>query len=245
MDKLYHYNSALPLIYLKTRHPLEKFIDILMKDFFAKYTETNLEKMQFEYSPYRLSDPDDYENWMHINQNFQKLPPLETDEEIERTLNFVKKLSFPNDIIQYKLERIPNSRRAIEFDLHIDSYKELLDLVKSKCGNCQSNYIIIIEKEFQFIDVDYSGIRDFFGQDYKYKIPEKNKIHLYISNGGDIKIYHTVGFSIVFPKFTENEKDFLRKIAKILKINFSPKYFYFSYKTKKGTIRYKKEKVEL
>jgi hypothetical protein len=248
MDKYYVYDvpkGGDP----KTRYSLEKFIYVL-KEFYIEYTDTVLDKIKFEYRPNKISDPDDYNHWVDYNNNFAEEPyllqPLETDEEIEKTLRNIDNLELIKADHIYKGSKRPYVDISLiqpydqhTYEVNINSYHELLNIINEK-NSCSSSLTMIIDKGFNFKYYDYSKLNEIFKNCEK-----KNNIWFYISNSRDKKCYHSIDFSIIFPIFSESEKELLREIQKKLKIKFTAKYFGYYYIGKNGKPIYRKERVDI
>ena len=246
MDKIYFYSNGVKF-HQRTRHSLEKFDKILI-GFFDKYTNTIFNKIKLTYNPRRISDQEEYTNWLNNNQDIIKLPPLEKENEVEETFKYLEKLNILGVEHFFKGDtRMRNKLHYEEhiYDIHSDSYNELLNLLKYKSGTCFSNLTMLININFNFKNVDYDEFKNIFNW-YK-KSESANSINVWISNDyyKSEKPDHSLDFNLHFPIFSENEKNFLRIIQKELKVNFSPRHFYYYYKTKKGTFNYKKERIEL
>ena len=242
LDRIYSYHTPIRREQ-KTRYPMDKFIDVL-KSFYEKYTNANLEKLIFTYIPRRLSNPDLYEHWVNYNKDSSLiLPPLETDENVEKTLKALEKLNILSETHDQRYDPGSSDTEEHIYEIHINSYNEMLKLLEAKNG-CFSHVTIQIENFFNFNNYDYSEIEKVIPWCKAHQAG--NEIYVYIMNNYfNNKPEHEVRFNLLLPKFSETEKDFLRQIEKELKIHFSRKNFSYYYINEKGKLKDKKEIIDL
>lgn len=169
----------------------------------------------------------------------------ETDEEIVKNFEYIKLLDIISEKHRQKTFELYEKH---EYEINISSFNKLFSLLKMKTAS-SSSFDISIENEFNFSDYDYSEFGNLFPW-YNFR-KGANRIWVFLTNGVELghqtdkKISTGVKIYLFFPKFTENEKEYLRNIQKILKIKFKSNSFSFYYKTDKGKIKSKKEKVKL
>jgi hypothetical protein len=115
------------------------------------------------------------------------MPPLETDEEVEETLRFIENLEVLK--IEHrlkgaeKLDIIQPSEEHI-YELHINSYHELLKIINVK--SCHSSVVMTIDTEFKLKNYDYSELDNIF-----IGYQHTNNMWLYIT-GEKIKNFITI-----------------------------------------------------
>lgn len=229
----YFYNSFGKGFDPKTRHPLEKFLDVL-NDYLVKYTDSKLDKMRLRYSPRRTNERERF-SWM-FEEGDECGSGLETDEEVIKTLEYIHNLNIITENHEEKTFTADGGwfDEKHEYEIDINSYPELFNFIKLKRQTCYSTFHIAIDCEFNFID--YNNFSDMHKELKKYCSLE-NKISFWINsmrNKFSKKIYHSIGLQLTLPDLTDKEKNFLRETEKLLKINFSPNGFWYSYETKKG-----------
>lgn len=241
MDKIYGYVNTVREEQC-SRHPMENFGDALIS-FFNEYTNTHLETMEVKYCPRRLSDPDEVKH--HQSLLFDYLP-LEPDEEIEKTIEHLNNLNIitATHILKNKPDIYYEEHI---YQMHINSYNDLINLMKSKSGVYISSLNLFIDKSFNLKNYDYSEIEKNIGG---CKPNAANNIHVDICNNNNSlafgkKCFHAFYCRFYFMEISEREKSLLKEIEKKLKIKFSPKRFHYYYLDKEGKIKYKKERIEL
>ena len=209
--------------------------------FYEEYTDVKLTKVRFTYHPVRLSDSDRTENLL---SSLIPCPP-ETDEEVDKTLEYIQRL---NIITEKHREKTPEMYEEHEYEIDISSFDELYSLLKTKTDT-DSGYSIALMDDFNFKDYDYSEFKDIFPW-YNHR-NGANTIWAFGDNGVEFgrrpNKKYTIGVfsTLYFPAFTERERNFLKYIQNILKIRFSSHGFSFYYKTDKGKVKSKKQKIIL
>ena len=248
MDKFYAYHTTdFKARFQRTRHSVEKF-DRILEDFLSAYTNTNLEELTLTYELYRLSDREFFEHWLSISKYGMKpLSPLETDREVEETLKFLDGLNVLDAVHLYKGDKEFDKINHLEkhtYKIHINSYHELLNIIKSK-NNRFSRMFLTIEVDFIFKNFDYDDPKLLVVFSKRPDYFSRIWLHISIDENDEQKLDHGLIINLIFPKFTETEKDFLREIEKELKINFWKNKFGYYYVNSIGKKIFKKEIVEL
>jgi len=235
MEKIYGYTGFHKQ---KTQHSLDNIVEVL-QGFLEEYTDTTLKKIVLEYCPLRPEEA-----------SYPK-ELLETDYEIDKTLECIEKMSVLN-----KERHFDHRYRRYKYELPISHYSDVLKLVKDKGGKYFGTYMFV-HQYFNFKQYDYAEVLNFLKSYDEYAgnimamlISEQDEVNcltLRISN--DIyniqKCCHDIVFRLLFPEFSEPDKEFLRKIEKELKIHFLPGNFYYYYLNKQEKRRYKREKIEI
>ena len=222
-----------------SRSSADAFVKALSK-FYDEYTNTKLEKVTFTYNPRRLSEHDTDTPW----GSWIPCPP-ETDEEINKTFEHLQRLHI---ISETHRDKTPEMYEEHCYEIGISSFNELYALVKTKTDT-SSGYHINLADEFNFTAYDYSE----FESALPWYKPDKgaSRIWAYGDNGVEFgrrpNKKYTVGVYSVFyfPVFTEKERSFLKYIQEVLKIRFSSRGFTFYYKTDKGKVKLKNQKIVL
>jgi hypothetical protein len=244
MDRICSYSTSKQQHH--SRYSTEKFVEAL-KHFYDKYTNTKLEKIKLSYYPNRLSDPDQYQHWLALKDMpvSWKPCPQETDEEVIKNFEYIQSL----DIISEKhWQKTSNYSELHVYEINISSFNKLFSLLKTKM-NTSSTFSIEIKNEFNFNDYDYSQFNNLFS--WNNDRQNANKIWLCFDNEVSLgqqpykKIHHLLKLNLYFPKFSEDERKYLRNIQKELRIKFSSNGFSFYYMTDKGKLKSKKEKIKL
>ena len=213
-------------------------------EFYNENTDTKLEKVEFEYYPKRLSEE---VKWTPEEESLVypwKPCPPETDEEVNKTLEYIKRLNVIAEIHREKTSEIYEWHK---YEIDISSFNELYALLKTKTDT-SSSYDITLMNEFNFKDYDYSEIESVFPHKANKAI---NRLCVYGGNGVEFgsrpgKKY-TMGVfpSLYFPALTDKERSILKYMEKTLKFKFSSRGFTFYYKTDKGKVRSKMHKTIL
>ena len=240
MDWIVSYGS--PKWRGKSRASPDVFVKAL-GEFYDEYTDTKLEKVEFSYYPKRFSEGVKWTPEEESLVGWKPCPP-ETDEEVDKTFEYMKRL---NVIDEYHCEKTPELYEYHKYEIAISSFIELYALLKTKT-NISSSYDITLQNEFNFNDYDYSELEAAIPY---YANKAKNRIWVFGGNGVEFGRQPNKKFKIgtsaflFFPVFTEKERNFLKYMEKTLKIKFSSRGFNFYYKTDKGKVRSKGRKTIL
>jgi hypothetical protein len=247
MSTIYGYNTR--KWGQRTRYSPEKFINILI-GFYDKYTNKKLEKIKFGYFPWRLSDQYVYERWHCIRKmsNYD-YAPLETDEEVEANLSFINNLNIISANHYPKNPELNIYEEKHIYEIDLSSYDELLKLIEIKnCATC-SRFSLNIEQEFNFTNYDYSEYNNIADNFVVKSHKEANSISIvhgnyHLQNSDLARKYNKLSlyFNLVFPKFYDDDRNFLKQIEKELKIKFQRKQFFYFYE-KNG--KWKTKKIEI
>jgi len=225
-----------------SRHAPDKFIKTL-NNFYEKHTNTKLESLTLTYRPSRLSDPQEYEHWLDLRNSSIKPCPQETDEDVNKNLEFIQQLDI---ISESHRDKIPGFYEEHEYQIKISSFDKLFNLLKIK-NNYSSLFSIAVENKFDFNNYDYSEMV----KKLSWTNNGANRIWMFICSGVESdyqlnkKIATSVKLTLFFPQYTENELTFLRSMQDDLKIKFSSNGFSKYYITDKGKMKSKKEKIIL
>ena len=229
-----------------SRSSPDVFVKALGK-FYEEYTDIKLTKVKFIYTPDRVSNYDGNES-QHDPENllgsWVSCPP-ESDEEVDKTFKYIQRLKIITETHQ---EKTPEMYEQHQYKIDISSFDELYSLIKTKMDT-HSCYEIILDDEFHFNGYDYSEFKDIFPW-YNHR-NGANKIWVFGYNGVEFgrrpnkKVTMGVKSSLYFPVFTEKERNFMKYMQNILKIKFSSHGFNFYYKTDKGKVKSKKQKIIL
>jgi len=240
MDWIVSYGS--PKWRGKSRASPDVFVKAL-GEFYDEYTDTKLEKVEFSYYPKRFSEGVKWTPEEESLVGWKPCPP-ETDEEVDKTFEYMKRL---NVIDEYHCEKTPELYEYHNYEIDISSFDELYALLKTKLDT-SSSYHIELRNEFNFTDYDYSEIETVFPDKFNKAI---NRICVFSGNGVEFGRQHgkkyTMGVfpSLYFPVLSERERKFLKYMEKTLKFKFSSRGFTFYYKTDKGKVRSKMHKTIL
>ena len=239
MEKVYGYASYHEQ---KTRHSLEGLVEIL-QSFLEEYTDAALKKIALQYCPMRPEEstyPKEF---------------LETDEEIDKSLERIEKMN-----ILSKERHFDHRYRRYMYELPITHYSDVLKFVKDKAG-IYSYVCMGLHQYFNFKHYDYSKVLEFIKRhdlcpmgNMALCLSEQdqvNRLSVLIENDfyNKNKCSHRIGFTLLFPEFSEKDIVFLQEIQQKLKMRFLPRNFFYYYihylKSGEGRLKYKWEKREI
>ena len=239
MEKIYGYSRRHEQ---KTRHSLENLAEVL-QGFLEEYTDATLKKIVLDYWP------------MRPGECAYPKELLETDDEIDRTLEYIEKMN-----ILSKERHFDYRYRRYRYELPITHYGDVLKFVKDRGGKYSGVYMFL-HQYFNFKHYDYSKVLEFINN-HEYcqmgnmslcisKQNEVNELAVHISNDfyNKKKCSHRIGFTLLFPELLEQDRLFLQKIEQKLEIRFLPRNFFYYYihrfKNGERKIKYKWEKRQI